>query len=134
MKKVDSTVLRETGFIALSTLILSVLMEAIFLIIGRWDYTVLLGNLLGYAAAVANFFLMGVTVQKAVQYDEDKQAASLMKLSQSLRMLMLFVTAALGVLLPCFNVVTSLVPLFFPRLAINFRPLLDKKSDTADKP
>lgn len=55
MKKVDKTVLRETGYIALFVILLSVLMQAVFLIIGKWDYTVLLGNLLS-AAAVGNFF------------------------------------------------------------------------------
>ena len=36
--------------------------------------------------------------------------------------------AALGVLLPCFNTVTALVPLFFPRLAVAFRPLVGRKT------
>jgi len=76
MKKIDATVLKETGFIAAFTLILSLLMQSVFLIIGKWDYTVLLGNLLGYLAAVGNFFLLGLTVQSAVE-KEEKEAKSL---------------------------------------------------------
>ena len=41
--------------------------------------------------------------------------------------LILWVVAAVGVLLPCFNTVTALVPLFFPRIAVAFRPLIGKK-------
>ena len=66
MKKIDSVVLRETGYIALWVLIFSVLMEAVFLVTGYFDYTVPLGNLLGAAATVLNFFLMGLTGDEAV--------------------------------------------------------------------
>ncbi len=122
MKKVDKTVLKETKYIASFVLIFSVLTQAVFLIIGKWDYTVLLGNVLSGIAAILNFFLMGISVQAAVD-KEDKQARSTMKMSQSLRTLMLFAVAAVGVLLPCFNTATSLIPLFFPRIAIAFKPI-----------
>lgn len=130
--KVDVTVRRETGYIGLWILILSALMEAVFLILGRWNLTVLSGNLLGGAAALANFFLMGLTIQKGLQKDE-KQARQLAKLSQTLRMLMLFIAGMAGVLLNCFNTVAAIVPLFFPRIAISLRPLFDKKHNREDK-
>lgn len=127
MKKIDATVVRETVYIAGFVLILSVLMEAVFLLVGYWDYTVLLGNLLSAVAAVGNFFLMGLTVQKAVEKDE-KNAANAMKLSQAMRSLLLFAVAALGALAPCFHLLATLIPLFFPRIAVAFRPLFRKNS------
>ncbi len=126
MKKIDRTVLTETGYIALSVLILSALMQAVFLAVGAWDGAVLLGNLLGGTAAIANFFLMGLTVQAATAKDE-KGAKAAMRSSQSLRTVFLFAAAALGVLLPCFDTIASLLPLFFPRIAIAFRPLVGRK-------
>ena len=125
MKKIDSTVVHETKFIALSVIFFSAVTELIFLIIGKWDYTVLLGNLLSGSAAVLNFLLMGITVQSA-RDREEKSAKAAMKLSQNLRLLMLFAAAAVGVLLPCFNTVTALLPLFFPRIAVMIRPLFKK--------
>lgn len=125
MKKVDTAVLRETRYIALWVLVLSAVMQAVFLIIGRWDYTVLLGNLLSGAAAIGNFFLMGLAVQSAVTKDE-KGAAATMKASQSLRLFMLFVVATVGVLVPCFHTVTVLAPFFFPRIAVALRPQFNK--------
>jgi len=101
-------------------------MEAIFLIIGKWDYTVLLGNLLSAFAAILNFLLMGISVQIAVSKDE-KGARNVVKLSQSLRNLMLFAFAALGVLLPCFNTWSSIIPLLFPSIAVLLRKFLNKK-------
>lgn len=126
MKKVDKTVLAETGYIAVWVIILSALMQAVFLIVGSWDITVLFGNFLSAAVAVCNFFLMGLTVQSATSKGE-KEAKAFMKLSQSLRTLMMFGAAILGVVLPCFQIVASLLPLFFPRIAIAFRPLFMKR-------
>lgn len=126
MKKIDPTVIKETVYIAVCTVILSVIMQVVFVIIGQWDITVLLGNLLSAFFAVLNFFLMGFTVQKAVNL-EQKEAASKIRLSQTLRTLMLFAAAAAGALIPCFNIWASLIPLLFPRIAITFRPLLNKK-------
>lgn len=126
MKRIDRTVLNETGYIAASVLILSMLMQAIFLITGKWDITVLLGNLLGGGAAVANFFFMGLTVQNAVEKDE-KEAANLMKLSQSGRLFAMFVIALVGHLAPCFNLLAVVIPFIFPRIAVMVRPLFDKK-------
>ena len=125
--KIDESVRKETINIAIGTLILSLLMEAIFLIIGKWDYTVILGNLLGAADAVLNFFFMGLTVQSAVT-KEEKEARAKMKASQVLRMFFMFVIALLGALLPCFNVFAVLIPLFFPRVTIMCRSFAFKKS------
>ena len=125
MLKVDKTVLKETKYIAAVTVILSVLLQAVFLILQKWDYTVLLGNLLGASTAVGNFFLMGLTVQKAVKKDE-MEAKKVIKTSQTLRNFGLFVIGMIGVLAPVFNTITVLVPYFFPRIAILLKPFVDK--------
>ena len=51
-----------------------------------------------------------------------------MRASHGLRLLLLFVAALLGVLLPCSHTIAVLVPLFFPRIAFAFRPLFEKKT------
>lgn len=128
MKKIDETVLKETKFIAVWVLILSVLMQAVFLIAGDWDLSVLFGNLLGGGFAVLNFFLMGLTVQKAVTLDE-KEAKNSVKISQTYRTLMLFVVAVLGITLSCFNDWAAIIPLFFPRIAIAFFVPKEEKNE-----
>ncbi|MBO5195674.1 MAG: hypothetical protein J6C03_01095 [Clostridia bacterium] len=126
MKKIDETVLKETKYIAAWIFIFSVLMQAVFLVISEWNYTVLLGNILSAVFSVLNFFLMGLTVQKALDKDE-KEAKTLVKVSQLYRSLMILVVTVIGVALPCFNTVAVIVPVFFPRIAIAMRPLFDKK-------
>ena len=125
MKKIDKTVIRESIYVAACTLALSAVMQAVFLIIGKWDVTVLFGNLLSYVLTVANFFLMALTVQMALG-KEDKQAKNTIKLSQSLRTLFLFAFICVGAALPTFDVVALLIPLIFPRIAIAFRQIFDK--------
>lgn len=126
MARINGTVLKETRYIALFSCILSLLMQAVFLIVLRkFDYTVLLGNLLGLLAGVGNFFFMGIGVQKAVEKDE-KGAKNVLKFSQTARFFGIFVIAALGIVLDCFDTVAVIVPLFFPRIAIAARSIKGK--------
>lgn len=126
MPKIDNTVKKETGYIAIWVLILSAVMQAVFLILRRWDVTVLYGNLLSAALVIFNFLLMGIGVQKAVA-KEEKEARDVMKLSQTLRTMLLFVVVAVGVVLDCFHTVAVILPLFFPRIAVSCRAIFMKK-------
>ena len=126
MKKVDATVLQETKYVALWVIILSVLMQSVFLVAGFWDYTVLLGNILSGVFSVLNFFLMGITVQNSVG-KEEKEIKDAVKLSQMYRSLMMFAALAAGILLPVFNTLAVIIPVVFPRISFFFRPMFDKK-------
>jgi len=109
MAKIDYTVIKETRYIAYFVLLLSIIMQAVFLISGMWDYTVLLGNLLSGVIGVLNFFLMGISVQKALQKDE-KEAKNIMKISHTYRTLFMLVGIAVGAALPVFNIWAVVIP------------------------
>lgn len=154
--KVQPAVQVETRKMALGVGVLTVLMIAVFLIIRQFDYTVLLGATLGFAAAVGNFFLMALTVQKVTGdmpalpkrdeaeteetgeeekeqplSDEAKQAGKRMQLSFLLRMLMLGGVAALAVTAPVFHPWAALLPMLFPRIVIALRSLFENKQKEA---
>lgn len=129
MVKADATVCRETKYIATSSAVLSVVLQVVFVLFRRWDYTVLLGNLLSFAIGVANFYFMGVSVEKALGMDA-ADARKCMRASQSARNFCIFAVLAIGVLLPVFNTVSVILPIFFPRLAVSFRPLFKEKEVT----
>ena len=153
--KVQPAVQAETKKIALGVGVLTVLMIAVFLIIRQFDHTVLLGAALGYAAAVVNFFLMALTVQKVTEgmpvlpkkeqeeedaedgeteqplSDEAKQAGKQMQLSFLLRMLMLGGVAVLAITAPIFHPWASLLPMLFPRIVIALRGLFENKQKEA---
>ena len=125
MKQIDRSVLDTTRYILVWEAVLSLLMQAVFLISGFWDYRVLLGNLLSGTASVLNFFFMGLTVQNAVQ-KEEKAAKAYMSASQTARMFALFLVMMIGVLAPCFQILAVLIPFLFPRIAISAQPVVEK--------
>lgn len=153
--KVQPAVQAETKKIALGVGVLTVLMIAVFLVIRQFDYTVLLGAVLGYTAAVGNFFLMALTVQKVTESmpalpkreqdeedaedeeteqplsDEARQAGKRMQLSFLLRMLMLGGVAALAVTAPVFHPWAALLPMLFPRVVIALRNVFEPKQKEA---
>ena len=128
MRKIDQTIVKETLYIACWTVILSLVMQSVFLLINKWDYTVILGNLLSIVAGVGNFFLLGLTVQNAVTKEQD-EAKKLMKLSQMGRMFLLFIICIIGAVVPCFNIFAVLIPLLFPRIAIMLRAFSSNKGN-----
>lgn len=126
MKTIDPTIKKETQYIALATVVLSALLEAVFLIIGKWDLPVLFGNLLGAGVGVLNFFLMGLGLQSALNKDE-KGAKATVAFSHTMRFFLMALVLVLGVLLDCFNVVSTILSLFFPTVGVYMRSVSMKK-------
>ena len=81
MKKLDKTILKEARFVGAWILIFSALMQSVFLIIGKWDYTVLLGNILSAVCGILNFLFLGITVQKALDSKDEKYIKNLITLN-----------------------------------------------------
>ena len=154
--KVQPAVKAETKKMALGVGVLTVLMIAVFLIIRQFDYTVLLGAVLGACAAVGNFFLMALTVQKVTDSmpvlpkeependgeeaeaekeqplsEDAARAGKKMQLSFLLRMLMLGGVAVLAVTVPVFHPWAALLPMLFPRIVIALRSLFENKQKEA---
>lgn len=127
--KPQEAVRRETGHIAIGTLALTALMLAVFAIIGRFRLNVLFGGLYGCALAVANFFFLGMTVQRIAESapsqggeEADPDAVKLAKLrmrrSYSLRMLLGAGLLVLGLAALKLNWIACVCPLVFPRITI----------------
>ena len=132
MKKIDPTVKKETLYILLWTLVLSFLMEAVYILAGWWDISVLLGNLIGGAAAVGNFFPLGLSVQSALDKDK-KEAKDMMKISQGLRLFGLIAVVIAAYILSKYvpvieiDIIALVIPYLFPRVAMAIRTLTLKK-------
>ena len=128
----DPAVKKETGYITVWVLLLSLLMEAVFLIIRQWDLSVLFGNLGGAVLAVGNFFLLAYTVSRAVDKGKPEEAAQRVKATATLRLIGVGALSALLIGVFKTNVFATLIPLLFPRVAIEFRPILDRKRGTGN--
>ncbi len=122
--KADRTVIKETRRTAAFTVLLTLVMHAVFLVLSRWDMTVLWGSLLGLFGAVLDFFLLGLGVQKAVSSDE-KTAKNVIRISQQGRLLMLALILVIAFSVPIFNKAAAILPLFFQKIGVRLRALFD---------
>ena len=119
--KIDAVILRETRFVAVGTAFFAALEQLAFMALGAWSLPVLWGTLLSAVAGVLNFFMLGLTVQRALAGGDPENAKALLKLSQMLRMLALLVVLAIGVVLDVFSTVATIVTVFFPRMTLIVR-------------
>ena len=134
LSKVDTVVANETKYIALVVLVLSALMEAIYLISGHWNYTVLLGNILGGGAGILNFFLMGLGIQNALEKDNTKGAKDTVSLSHTYRNIFLIAILAVAYLVKIFDIIPTVIALFFSSFGVYIKYFIMKKTgaDTVD--
>ena len=127
----DPAVKKETGYIAVWVVLLSLIMEAVFLLTGYWDLSVLFGNLGGAAAAVGNFFLMALIatriMNKALEAGKPEDTVSKVKATASARLLGCVGLCVILIAVFKTNVYATLIPLLFPRIGIAFRPMIDRK-------
>ncbi len=124
----DPAVKKETGYIAVWVVLLSLVMEAVFLVIpGAWNLSVLYGNLGGGIAVILNFFLMALLVTNALKKEKPEAAQQMVKATASVRLLALGGVCALLIGVAHTNPISTLAPLLFPRIGLLFRPMIDRK-------
>ena len=111
--------------LAVYVLVMTVIMVGVFAACGYFDTGVVLGAALGYAAAMANFILLAVTLSKSLGKAE--HATRTMGLSYVLRMFLIAAVVLTAIKLPLFNYVAAVLPLVFPRFAIMIMNLRKKK-------
>ncbi len=131
---IQPAVKTETGRIAMGTGIGVLIMFVLFFVLHMvipvdapfnlgvpFDHTVILGGIGGFVVAVGNFFWMAMTVQKVASMEDDKQARVTMGVSYRYRTLLQLLWVILAIVLPVFNPVAGIVPLFIPSLFIKLR-------------
>ena len=109
-------ILRETALLGVGELVCVAAMVGVFAMLGNFDYTVILGGVIGALIAVGNFFFMAIASNAAADKaaeDDVKTGKSMIKVSYGMRLLiigvLLFVFAKSG---HC-NLLALVCPLFF---------------------
>lgn len=154
--KIQKAVKTETKKIAVGVAGLTAMMLLVFLLLKQFDYSVVLGAVLGACAAIGNFFLMALAVQQAAEKmngveaasnaedadpeseaeklleERKKQAKRSMKRSYYGRLLLIAAVAVAAVYVPFFNPLAALIPLLFPRIVIFlFQMIVNRKGEQA---
>ena len=78
----------------------------------------LLGGLLGSAYAIFNFFMLGMTLQKAASMTDQQMAHMKVRSSYSTRMIGMLILAVVAFALPFVEGISCLIALLFPRATI----------------
>lgn len=121
--KLQSASKKEIKRVALGTLVWDlILIAALFLLslegIGTFDYKVFTGVVGGSVIAIANFTVMCLTIQKAVDIEDKKQMKAFIQGSYNGRLLLQAGWIVAAFLIPHVQVVAAAVPLLFPNLTI----------------
>ena len=126
----DPAVKKETGYIATWVVILSLIMEAVFLLLRKWDLSVLFGNIGGDVISIGNFFLMALIATRAmnrgVETGKPEEAAARVKATTMTRLLGCVLLCVLLIAVFKTNVYATLIPMLFPRIGIVFWPKFNK--------
>ncbi len=123
--KLQSASKKEIKRIALGSGVCLLLMETAFFLlscfgIGTFDYTVVLGGILGTLVAVLNFTVLCLTIQKAAEAEDKKLMKARFQFSYNARLFLQAGWVVAAFLLGFVNVIAAAVPLLFPTAVIWF--------------
>ena len=132
MEQTKKIIYKQIGAVALGEVLGVAAMIGIFALLGQFDYTVVLGGLVGGLIAFLNFFFMVVSLSAAADRAENqdvKGGKGLVKGSYFVRLavmaVVLFACAKSGY----FNVIALVVPLLFVRPALTVAEFFVKKGE-----
>ena len=121
--KLNKAIRRELAFVAAGLAAGDVLICAAFALLHKFDYTVPLGAVWGSAFALLNVYLLGLRVQRvADSEDADKKIAqNRLRSSYFGRMMLMVFAIVVGVIVPFFNYISTLIPFLIPQPVMMLR-------------
>lgn len=114
-------------FLAVCGIYLAVILVLFFAM--SFDYTLITGAVYGILLCIANFLALGKSAQAAIRRKSSKSAQTYMNTMYCLRYLGLFGLLAVAALVPFINLIATFIPLFFPKIIITVRAIIEKKED-----
>ena len=117
-EKPQQSIVKENKRIGVGTVIMLIVMLAVYAVLGKFTVGVLLGGLLGSAYAIFNFFMLGMTLQKAASMTDQQMAHMKVRSSYSTRMIGMLILAVVAFALPVVEGIPCLIALLFPRATI----------------
>ena len=141
--KLQAASKKELGRISIGTIIGTVLLVLVLYLlslvgVGSFQPSrIFLGAGIGCLIAIFNFYLLCLTVQKAVDIQDQKQMKMKFQVSYNFRMLLQAAWVVIALLGPGIHVVAGAVPLLFPHAVILWLQMSGRiagPAPKADKP
>lgn len=105
--------------VAKSNAVLTALENIGFLVFGRWSYTVLLGSLWGFLMTTIFFYMICVSVPRALALEDPDEASKRIRASRMERTAVLTIGIIAAIKFPYFYWPAALIPLLFTRISIS---------------
>ncbi len=116
----DPEILKQFKQVALINLRLTAVENVVFLLIGQWDLTVLAGSIWGWLITCRYFYMICVSVTKALGTGDPELAQKSIRASYMGRMAVIAVGLIVAFKLDFFNWIAAAVPLLFTRLSLTY--------------
>ena len=123
----------QTGIVALGQAVCIGVMIGVFVLLGHYDQTVLLGGIFGWLLSVLNFFFMAVGTNLAADKAEKqdvKGGKAVLSLSMALRYVVLFVLLFALAKSGLCNAIALALPLAFVRPVLTISEFFRKEGDS----
>ena len=132
--KIDPIVKKETGYMALGSLICTAVVALVFVLLRKFDVTVALGCLVGYVLTVGKFFVMSNTLTKAISTGDEVTAKLKMKQSYVTRSVVMLVVMGASIVLEQIHWVPVIASVFYPRIVIFVRGIVQNIRNRKNPP
>ena len=124
--------IRETLYILIGVVVLTAIMFGVYALLGRFQWSVLWGGIVGAFLSVGNFFFMAMIATLAAdkaQSQDVEGGLKLMKSSYPLRLLVLAGALVVCAISDYFDILALVLPLLFVRPIILVKEFFTKKGD-----
>ena len=108
---------------------LAAVIAAIFCAVSGFDWRLFSGLAVGNVLMLANFVLIGITVDKTVKCRDFRRARIMSSASYGLRYVGIFAVLAVLLTFDLISVVTAVIPLFYPKIYYTFFYALGRGKD-----
>ncbi len=132
--KLEPEVKKEIRLMAVGCAACSLVCVLVFLIIGKFDLSVVIGALVGFALAVGNFILMSLSIVKALETGDENAAKVKMHSSYIRRTIIMLAVMALSIAVDWINWIPVLLSVFYPRIIITVRNAVNTIKHKNDPP
>ena len=124
-------VLHQTLTVAVGVLLCTAAMVGVFAALGKFEWNVLWGALVGWLVISLNHLFLGITVSNAAdraEKGETKAAQNMVSLSSTVRLVCMGGAVVLAIMLGA-NAVAAALPLLFARPVLMVTEFFRKKGD-----
>ena len=144
-KNLDADSIKQVKRATIGTMILTVIMILIFValkfLFKNVDFInnkinllyVLLGGAAGALVAILNFYYLAYSIGQRTTTEDEELAKSRYELSKRIRLFIQVGWMVAAILVPVFNAVAAIFPLFFPRRSVIIMGIIDAKRENKNE-